>query len=110
MAAPLFAVYPAPITSMNDWDRHRVGAADLMRLYGVHPRECVVFRDERDTLGWRGRRFDLMPLVPRVQGYTPVTDAERTRINAGERWWRTEDHPWADCLALASTPPGGSDA
>lgn len=84
MTQPLFIVCPGPITSMNDWERHWVGAGSLMRLLDLHPRECIVIRDERDLRGRRGL-FDqgLEVVHPMVSAYRPYTAADRARI--GER-------------------------
>lgn len=78
----LFVVCPGPITSMNDWERHWVGAGALMGLLGLHPRECVVIRDERDLFGQRDIFSRGLEVVhPMVSAYRPYTDEDRARIS-----------------------------
>lgn len=58
---------PGRVTSKNDRDRHYIGAAELMRLYGVTPGECWIV-DEHDPIP---RSFDartLIELRPRFDG------------------------------------------
>ena len=57
-----YAVYPGMIRSRNDGDWHYVGAAQLIRLYGVRPSECLIVVDDRDRMGGRGE--GLIPLHP----------------------------------------------
>lgn len=61
-----YLVRPSQVVSKNDRDRHYIGAADLMRLHGVHPSECIVIKQNED---W-----------PR--GYGPL-DTEAQREAAG---------------------------
>lgn len=39
---PRYAIYPGPVTSRADGQRHHVSADRLARLYGVDLRECLV--------------------------------------------------------------------
>jgi hypothetical protein len=57
-----YAVKPGMVPSANDRDWHYVGPIDLMRLYGVHPAECVIFYgDERDLGKSQGGLIELRP-------------------------------------------------
>jgi hypothetical protein len=81
-----FAVYPGYVTSKNDWDRHYIGARELMRLYGASPAECVVVDfDCPET--YRGRNLDSLMALRPMSGvdYRPVTEAERMRYPLGLR-------------------------
>lgn len=68
-----WVVFPGRVRSRTDGDEHYVGAAQLMRLYGVRPQECMV----ADPVGSRAvyaatvrdaDRLGLVPLVPRGDG------------------------------------------
>lgn len=73
-----YAVYPGFIHSKNDWDVHYIGAEQLMYLYGVNPRECVVIRSPEDEYGLRDA--DLLTLVPKWGGnYDLVRKIEEIR-------------------------------
>lgn len=37
-----YVIHPGFVISKNDGDRHYVTANQLIRLYGVNPRECLV--------------------------------------------------------------------
>lgn len=37
-----FIVHPGPVHSKRDGQLHHVAATDLIRLYGVSPRECII--------------------------------------------------------------------
>lgn len=61
-----FLVFPGHVFSKNDGDRHYIGAGDLMRLYGVNPRDCLVVRSLTDLIGIK--RADYTELRPRYDG------------------------------------------
>jgi hypothetical protein len=57
-----YLVRPSEVVSKTDGQVHHIGAAQLMRLHGVHPHECIVIREGED---W-------------PQGYGPLeTEAQR---------------------------------
>ena len=43
-----YLVRPSQVVSKHDRDRHYIGAAELMRLHAVHPRECIVIGPDED--------------------------------------------------------------
>lgn len=59
-----YAVYPGYVISKNDGDRHYISAQQLMRLYKVDPRECIVVREQKIWFGIQ----DLILLKPRYDG------------------------------------------
>jgi len=61
METKLFLVYPGEIESAIDGDIHKVGAKDLMRLYGVDPKDCIVVNNGYETKGLRGKFYHLRP-------------------------------------------------
>ena len=66
-----YVVCPGKVHSQRDRDVHYINAEELMRLYGVDPRECVVcYGDDRDL----GKSFKgLITLHPRYDGdYDPT--------------------------------------
>lgn len=81
MTEKLFLVLPGEIVSINDWDRHYIDARRLMRLFGVHPRECIVIHNEQDLQGQRDV-FDrgLEVLKPMVHLYRPYDERGRQVI------------------------------
>lgn len=81
-----YVLFPGEITSATDGDRHRVGAGQLVHLYGVDPRECIVFDPPQ---GWpdsliesalrEHSRLGLIALYPRTDGrYTLPAPAPQT--------------------------------
>ena len=60
-----YVVIPDEVMSKNDRQIHYVGAGQLMWLYGVHPNECYVVRNEGDA---RGLPRGLKVLRPRYDG------------------------------------------
>ncbi len=65
-----YVICPGWVESQTDGDRHFIGAARLMQLYGVSPAECFVER------AWPFRPLPegLIPLGPRYRGdYTLPT-------------------------------------
>lgn len=61
-----YLVMPGHLRSMQDDQMHYVGAHQLMRLYNVNPKECLIYGD------CRGRSEDflskLQTLVPMYGG------------------------------------------
>ena len=37
----LYCIHPSEVTSKTDGDRHFIGYDQLVRLYGLDPRDCV---------------------------------------------------------------------
>lgn len=58
-----YLVVPDYVLSKNDKQWHWVGAADLIRLYKVDPRECFIFNPER-----RLYPDSLIELYPKYNG------------------------------------------
>jgi hypothetical protein len=40
-----YVIHPGDILSKNDRDIHFISAGQLMDLYGLDPKQCVVFQD-----------------------------------------------------------------
>lgn len=59
-----YAVYPGTTVSRNDGQRHYITFEQLVRLYGVNPRECIDC--SRPTNGFK--LDGLIPLTPRYNG------------------------------------------
>jgi hypothetical protein len=38
-----YVIAPGYVHSVNDGDRHYIGAMQLIRLYGVSPKECRIY-------------------------------------------------------------------
>jgi hypothetical protein len=64
-----YAVFPGNVTSENDGDKHYVGARQLMHLYGVDPRECIVISSEWQLMGREDYIKTLIPLWPHHSHY-----------------------------------------
>lgn len=60
-----YLVCPGWVWSRTDGDQHYIGAADLMRLFGVSPAECVV---RRHRMHDRPPYSDLIHLFPKDNG------------------------------------------
>ena len=63
-----YIIYPGHVTSKEDGDRHYISAGELMHLYKVSIKECVIIRSERDHYKLRGFKRDLIQLYPRYDG------------------------------------------
>ncbi|HBF0795292.1 TPA: hypothetical protein KNP26_002946 [Clostridioides difficile] len=61
-----YVVFEWEITSKNDGQKHFINFRDLIKLYGVPPRECIRAKDyyERDSLDLKDIKF----LYPRDDG------------------------------------------
>lgn len=78
----LFLVIPGHVTSINDWEEHFISAGQLIHLYKVDPRECIIwdYRQEISLRGFNDTFLDqLHVLRPLTNGhlYTPIRPAER---------------------------------
>lgn len=63
-----YAVYPGEVKSKSDGDTHLITASQLMSLYRVNPKECVVIDFERPET-YLGRDVsNLIKLYPREDG------------------------------------------
>jgi len=76
-----YAICPGYVRSMNDLDRHFIGAGPLMRLYGVAPSECIVLYSNRvsdvKTARWIAREHpEVLFLHPNVYGDYTVPGRE----------------------------------
>ncbi len=63
-----YIVRPGYVTSRTDGSRHYISASRLMRLHGVHIRECIIVRGPEDHYKLRGIKKDLINLFPRADG------------------------------------------
>lgn len=70
-----YLVCPNHVRSAYDGQRHYIGYCDLIRLYGVDWRECIINSEENFRL-YRDRIDDLIRLRPQYDGnYTVPTHA-----------------------------------
>jgi len=60
-----YVICPGWIVSQNDGDRHFITAQQLIRLYGVNPKECIVRRERDNVLPWHK---ELKWLRPKYNG------------------------------------------
>lgn len=56
-----YIVLPNFVVSANDGDRHFITGRDLIQLYGVDPRECVIENIGYETRGLHGEFTVLEP-------------------------------------------------
>lgn len=63
---PKYLLCPGYIRSKKDGQVHYVGASDLMRLYNVDPRECVIFHHKAEHN--HSRMDSLIKLYPKYNG------------------------------------------
>jgi hypothetical protein len=61
-----YVVIPGQISSKNDGQFHFISSSQLMKLYGVDPRECVVKNKDYGDLGYNFS--GLIELRPRYDG------------------------------------------
>lgn len=66
-------VYPGYVRSRTDGDRHFIGAAALMQLYGLNPHTTKIVGDRSDH---RGRRDD-----PEDRHFYPRDDGKYERVS-----------------------------
>lgn len=71
MPAKKWIIAPGWVTSRSDGQRHKISAAQLIRLYGVRREDCVIFEGrgvppEYSRLPWLAPRYDgnyTLPIV-----------------------------------------------
>ena len=69
MTTARYAVHPGAMSSKNDRDVHYIGASQLMRLYGVDPRDCIIIDDRRpETYQGRDNSGGYIHLYPDYHG------------------------------------------
>lgn len=61
-----YMIHGERVTSKNDGDVHYVGAQQLVRLYGLDPRECILNSDKTPLRGYD--LDDFIHLFPRYEG------------------------------------------
>lgn len=75
-----YAIHPDFVLSKSDGDVHYIGALQLIFLYRVAPRECLVIDDSKDRYTYarlmaRAEEEGLIHLWPRYDGdYTIPTE------------------------------------
>lgn len=72
-----YVVVPGEVTSKKDGQRHFVRAGQLMQLYGVNPKECVVISE--DEYYRRGDMDGMTVLRPRYDGHYRHVSRPRCR-------------------------------
>jgi hypothetical protein len=58
-----YLVIPDYVKSKNDGQKHYITAKELIRLYGVNPKECVIYDPSK-----RQHTSNLIPLGPLFSG------------------------------------------
>ena len=71
----MYILHPGYVTSKNDGDEHYVGPCQLMELYRVEPRECIVYADK----GYHVSAPGDVHLYPRYDGNYSIDSALRNR-------------------------------
>lgn len=64
----MYAVHPGNVSSRNDGDRHYIGFDELIRLYGVSYKDCVLWDIGRPETFFQRRWEDYVHLFPREDG------------------------------------------
>ena len=67
-----YLVVPMEVVSENDGDTHFINAGQLIKLYGVPPKECLVYGDNMAGHTIEG----LIKLTPRQDGDYSLTNAK----------------------------------
>ena len=62
-----YILYPGEVWSVNDGQVHYINANQLMKLYGVSPKDCVEYHDYMKYNDGK-TQFDMIPLYPRRDG------------------------------------------
>lgn len=79
-----FVIKPGYVTSLHDNQRHWIGAENLIELYGVDRRRCVIVDSRRpsQSQGIHWSLADLPVLRPRSDGkyIRPFTKEESERL------------------------------
>jgi len=64
-----YLVMSTDMMSKNDKTIHQISADDLIKLYGVDRRECIISRSENDFRGYSKEYLDSLVLLrPRYDG------------------------------------------
>jgi hypothetical protein len=74
-----YVIHPGMVISRNDGQRHWISAEQLMRLYNVRPRECII----GSALGMRDHD-GLVHLYPRSKG--DYWDENETSLEVQADW------------------------
>ena len=61
-----YLVYPGWVISKNDCDTHYISAKDLINLYNVNPKDCIIIYNDTKVLGLNTSSFT--KLRPRADG------------------------------------------
>lgn len=77
---PKYVICPGRVRSRTDGQEHYVGPMQLIRLYGVNPRECEVHEPTPSWTAWdfrvaEERQRGLPRLGPRFDGNYDLTNA-----------------------------------
>lgn len=95
---PKYVICPGEVLSKTDGQRHYVGAMQLMKLYGVDPRECEI----HEPAPWwpcsyymaaEERQHGLPRLRPRYDGKYELHNKNYASWMNGERTWNTNVPP-----------------
>lgn len=65
-----YAIHPGPVDGF-DGDVHHIGYQQLIRLYGLDPKECCDWSKAQNRLG---HRTVIRHLYPRASGHYSLTD------------------------------------
>ncbi len=76
-----YVVRPTRIISVNDGQTHYVGSQALIRLYGVNPRECIIYDERLPDESARRLYANLIWLQVRYRGNYP-------NLGAGDDYYK----------------------
>ena len=65
-----YILYPGEVYSVNDGQVHYVTGNQLMKLYGVSPKDCILYHDYMKFTN------DMIPLYPRSDGNYEIPQKE----------------------------------
>lgn len=83
-----YIVYPGYVDSKSDNDRHFITARQLINLYGVNPKECIVWDYDRPMMMSPEEKDNYISLVPLFNGNY------KEHLEKGEMYLRTKDKNW----------------
>ena len=63
-----YAVFPGKVRSINDGQVHHIDARQLIHLYGVDPKLCVIYTEQQRSRGLLVYPKHLIRLEPREDG------------------------------------------
>ncbi len=63
-----YLVVPGPVFSKHDGDLHHISAKQLMKLYGVDPKDCDIYNSTTDKI--TNRDYDAILRVSYEGDYT----------------------------------------